>query len=120
MRRKTFESMAKAYPQLEPLRQLRYVRDKLRTIQLSVGNDNRNRTVLWPFSSKTFAHATESKALDLFAVGGMRFLIKPEPKRRSPISTIAAWSFWRPRRCRTGIPARTTRCSNYIAAVIRI
>ena len=31
MRRKTFESMAKAYPQLEPLRQLRYVRDKLRT-----------------------------------------------------------------------------------------
>ena len=40
MRRKVFESMAKAYPtQLEPLRQLRYTRDKLRTIQLSVGHD---------------------------------------------------------------------------------
>jgi hypothetical protein len=32
LRRKTFESMAKAYPQIEPLRQLRYIRDKLRTI----------------------------------------------------------------------------------------
>ena len=53
LRRKTFESMAKAYPAVEPLRQLRYIRDKLRTIQLSVGHDNRNRTVLWPFSSKT-------------------------------------------------------------------
>src|SRR5262249_17229736 len=39
MRRKTFESMGKAYPQVEPLRQLRYIRDKLRTIKLSVGAD---------------------------------------------------------------------------------
>jgi DNA polymerase-1 len=53
MRRKTFESMAKAYPEIEPIRQLRYIRDKLRSIQLSVGRDGRNRTVLWPFSSKT-------------------------------------------------------------------
>ena len=53
LRRKTFDSMAKAYPPIEPLRQLRYIRDKLRSIQLSVGRDGRNRTVLWPFSSKT-------------------------------------------------------------------
>jgi len=53
LQRKTFESMTKAYPQVEPLRQLRYIRDKLRTIKLSVGRDGRNRTVLWPFSSKT-------------------------------------------------------------------
>src|SRR5262249_46570071 len=37
LRRKTFESMAKAYPQIEPLRQLRYIRDKLRSIQLEPG-----------------------------------------------------------------------------------
>jgi hypothetical protein len=41
LRRKTFDSMAKAYPVIEPLRQLRYIRDKLRTIKLSVGQIGR-------------------------------------------------------------------------------
>jgi hypothetical protein len=79
MRRKTFESMAKAYPQLEPLRQLRYVRDKLRTIQLSVGSDNRNRCVLWPFSSKTSRTQPKAKHWIFSPSVWMRFLIKPEP-----------------------------------------
>src|SRR5262249_12850761 len=79
MRRKTFESMAKAWPQVEPLRQLRYIRDKLRTIKLSVGADGRNRTVLWPFSSKT--SRTQPKAAHwIFSPSvWLRFLIKPEP-----------------------------------------
>ena len=50
---KVFENMAKGYPQLENLRQLRYVRGKLRKIKLAVGADSRNRTTLWPFKSKT-------------------------------------------------------------------
>jgi hypothetical protein len=81
MRRKTFESMSKAYPHLEPLRQLRYIRDKLRTIKLSVGADGRNRTVLWPFSSKT--SRTQPKASQwIFSPSvWLRFLIKPEPGR---------------------------------------
>ena len=41
MKRKTFEEMSKAYPQLEKLRQLRYVRDKMRTVKLAVGADGR-------------------------------------------------------------------------------
>ena len=45
--------MSKGHPQLESLRQLRYLRDKLRKIKLAVGADGRNRTVLWPFQSKT-------------------------------------------------------------------
>jgi hypothetical protein len=53
MRRKTFENMSKGFPQLEPLRQLRHMRDKMRMIKLAVGADGRNRTVLWPFKSKT-------------------------------------------------------------------
>jgi hypothetical protein len=79
MRRKTFESMAKAYPQIEPLRQLRYIRDKLRTIQLSVGHDGRNRTVLWPFSSKTSRTQPKAKHWIFSPSVWLRFHIKPEP-----------------------------------------
>jgi hypothetical protein len=81
LRRKTFESMAKAYPQIEPLRQLRYIRDKLRTIKLSVGHDGRNRTVLWPFSSKTSRTQPKAKHWIFSPSVWLRFLIKPEPGR---------------------------------------
>jgi hypothetical protein len=79
LRRKTFESMARAYPQIEPLRQLRYIRDKLRSIQLSVGRDGRNRTVLWPFSSKTSRTQPKAKHWIFSPSVWLRFLIKPEP-----------------------------------------
>jgi DNA polymerase family A len=79
LRRKTFDSMAKAYPQIEPLRQLRYIRDKLRTIQLSVGHDGRNRTVLWPFSSKTSRTQPKAKHWIFSPSVWLRFLIKPQP-----------------------------------------
>jgi DNA polymerase I len=81
LQRKTFESMAKAYPQVEPLRQLRYIRDKLRTIQLSVGRDGRNRTVLWPFSSKTSRTQPKAKHWIFSPSVWLRFLIRPEPGR---------------------------------------
>jgi len=82
LRRKTFDSMAKAYPQqIEPLRQLRYIRDKLRKIQLSVGRDGRNRTVLWPFSSKTSRTQPKAKHWIFSPSVWLRFLIKPEPGR---------------------------------------
>jgi DNA polymerase I len=79
LRRKTFESMAKAYPQIEPLRQLRYIRDKLRSIKLSVGHDGRNRTVLWPFSSKTSRTQPKAKHWIFSPSVWLRFLIRPEP-----------------------------------------
>ena len=78
LRRKTFESMSKAYPQIEPLRQLRYIRDKLRSIQLSVGRDGRNRTVLWPFSSKTSRTQPKAKHWIFSPSVWLRFHIKPE------------------------------------------
>jgi hypothetical protein len=79
LKRKTFESMTKAWPELEPLRQLRYARDKLRRIKLAVGSDGRNRTVLWPFASKT--SRTQPKASEwIFSPSvWLRCLIKPEP-----------------------------------------
>jgi DNA polymerase-1 len=79
LQRKTFESMSKAYPQVEPLRQLRYIRDKLRTIKLSVGRDGRNRTVLWPFSSKTSRTQPKAKHWIFSPSVWMRFLLRPEP-----------------------------------------
>jgi DNA polymerase I len=81
LQRKVFESMAKAWPQVEPLRQLRYIRDKLRTIQLSVGRDGRNRTVLWPFSSKTSRTQPKAKHWIFSPSVWLRFLIRPEPGR---------------------------------------
>jgi DNA polymerase-1 len=79
MKRKTFDEMAKAWPQLEGLRQLRHMRDKMRKIKLAVGRDDRNRTVLWPFKSKT--SRTQPKAAEwIFSPAvWLRSLIKPEP-----------------------------------------
>jgi DNA polymerase I len=79
MRRKTFDSMSKAWPQIEDLRQLRFTRDKLRKIKLAVGADGRNRTVLWPFKAKT--SRTQPKAAQwIFSPAvWLRSLIKPEP-----------------------------------------
>jgi hypothetical protein len=71
--------MSKGRPQLEDLRQLRHVRDKMRKIKLAVGGDGRNRTVLWPFKAKT--SRTQPKAsLWIFSPAvWLRSLIKPEP-----------------------------------------
>lgn len=79
MRRKTFEDMTKGFPQLEALRQLRHTRDKMRKIKLAVGPDARNRTVLWPFKSKT--GRTQPKAsLWIFSPAvWLRSLIRPAP-----------------------------------------
>jgi DNA polymerase I len=78
-RQKVFEGMCKAWPQLEDLRQLRHVRNKMRKIKLAVGPDGRNRTVLWPFQSKT--SRTQPKAAQwIFSPAvWLRSLIKPEP-----------------------------------------
>jgi hypothetical protein len=78
MRRKTFENMTRGFPQLEPLRQLRHMRDKMRKIKLAVGA-GRNRTVLWPFKSKT--GRTQPKAAEwIFSPSvWLRSLIKPGP-----------------------------------------
>jgi hypothetical protein len=79
LKRETFEDMSKGRPQLEDLRQLRHTRDKMRKIKLAVGADGRNRTVLWPFKSKT--GRTQPKAAQwIFSPAvWLRSLIKPAP-----------------------------------------
>ena len=79
MRRKTFEDMTKGFPQLEALRQLRHARDKMRRIKLAVGHDGRNRTVLWPFKSKTVRTQPKASHWIFSPAVWLRSLIKPEP-----------------------------------------
>ena len=79
MRRKTFENMSKGCPQLEELRQLRHVRDKMRKVKLAVGRDGRNRTVLWPFQSKTSRTQPKASQWIFSPAVWLRSLIKPEP-----------------------------------------
>ena len=79
MRRQTFEDISKGFPQLEDLRQLRYVRDKMRKVKLAVGRDGRNRTVLWPFKSKTSRTQPKASQWIFSPAVWLRSLIKPEP-----------------------------------------
>lgn len=79
MRRKTFEEMSKAWPQLEDLRQLRHARDKMRKIKLAVGPDGRNRTVLWPFKAKTSRTQPKASQWIFSPAVWLRSLIKPAP-----------------------------------------
>ena len=81
LRRKTFDSMAKARPELEALRQLRHARDKMRRIKLAVGSDGRNRTVLWPFASKTSRSQPKAAQWIFSPSTWLRSLIKPASGR---------------------------------------
>ena len=76
---KTFDAMGKAFPQLEPLRQLRYTRNKLRKVKLAVGSDGRNRTVLWPCQSKTSRTQPKASQWIFSPAVFLRNLIKPGP-----------------------------------------
>jgi hypothetical protein len=93
LRRKTFENMSKGWPELEELRQLRHARDKMRKVKLAVGADGRNRTVLWPFKSKT--SRTQPKAAEwIFSPAvWLRSLIKPEPGRAVAYIDYSAMEF---------------------------
>jgi hypothetical protein len=79
LKRKTFEAMAKSWPQIEDLRQLRYARDKMRAVKLAIGSDGRNRTVLWPFQSKTGRTQPKAARWVFSPAVWLRSLIKPEP-----------------------------------------
>jgi DNA polymerase I len=78
-KRKVFENMTKGLPQLEGLRQLRHARDKMRKIKLAVGSDGRNRTVLWPFKSKTSRTQPKASQWIFSPAVWLRSLIKPGP-----------------------------------------
>jgi DNA polymerase-1 len=75
--KETFEDMAKAYPIVAPLRQLRSAVGKLRLESLTVGPDGRNRTWLNTFGSVTGRNQPSNSEYIFGASAWLRGPIKP-------------------------------------------
>ena len=73
--------MAGKYPQIEPLRELRYSLSKLRLNDLAVGRDHRNRAPLWAYGTKTARNAPGASQYVFGPAKWLRFLITPPPGR---------------------------------------
>jgi DNA polymerase I len=80
-RDKTFREMEGRYPQISPLRELRYSVSKLRLNELAVGNDGRNRALLGPYGTKTGRNAPSNSKYCFGPAKWIRFLITPPPGR---------------------------------------
>lgn len=73
----TFRSMAKAYPQVSAMRELRSALSEMRLNDLAVGSDGRNRTILSAFRSRT-GRCQPSNTRFIFGPSvWLRGLIKP-------------------------------------------
>jgi DNA polymerase I len=75
----TFRQMAKAYPRVSPIRELRSALSDLRLNDLRVGHDARNRCLLSPFRTKTGRNAPSNTQFIFGPSVWLRGLIKPPP-----------------------------------------
>ena len=74
-----FRQMAKAYPQVSPMRELRSALSDLRLNDLAVGSDGRNRTILSTFRSRTGRNQPSNTRFIFGPSVWLRSLIKPPP-----------------------------------------
>jgi DNA polymerase-1 len=75
----TFRQMAKAYPIVSPLRELRSALSELRLNDLAIGQDGRNRTILSAFRSRTGRFQPSNTKYIFGPSVWLRGLIKPPP-----------------------------------------
>lgn len=75
----TFRQMAKAYPAVAPMRELRSALSDLRLNDLAVGSDGRNRTILSAFRSKTGRNQPSNTQYIFGPSVWLRGLVKPPP-----------------------------------------
>jgi hypothetical protein len=75
----TFRQMAKAYPAVSPMRELRSALAELRLSDLAVGHDGRNRTILSAFRSRTGRNQPSNSKYIFGPSVWLRGLIKPPP-----------------------------------------
>lgn len=73
----TFRSVAKSYPEVSALRELRYALGQLRLNSLPVGADGRNRTMLSPLRSRTGRNQPSNSKFLFGSATWLRGLIKP-------------------------------------------
>jgi hypothetical protein len=74
-----FRQMAKAHPQVSPMRELRSALSDLRLNDLAVGSDGRNRTLLSVFRSRTGRNQPSNTKFIFGPSVWLRSLIKPPP-----------------------------------------
>ncbi|MCM3567546.1 DNA polymerase [Neobacillus mesonae] len=74
----TFKDACKSFPQLQPLRDLRYILGQLKLNKLAVGADGRNRCMLSPFQSRTGRNQPSNSKFIFGPAVWLRSLIKPE------------------------------------------
>lgn len=73
----TFREQAAAHPELGPLRQLRLALAQMRTMNIAVGPDGRNRVMLSAFRSKTGRNQPSTSSFIFGQASWIRHLIKP-------------------------------------------
>ncbi len=79
MRDDTFKDMARSYPEIAPIRELRESLSKMRLSDLPVGRDGRNRTLLSAFRAKTGRNQPSNSKFIFGPSAWLRSLIRPEP-----------------------------------------
>ena len=71
--------MARAYPDVAPLRELRVTLSQMRLSDLSIGKDGRNRCLLSAFQSRTGRNQPSNSRFIFGPAVWLRCLIRPEP-----------------------------------------
>jgi DNA polymerase I len=75
----TFREMARAYPAVAPLRELRAALSEMRLSDLAVGRDGRNRTMLSAFRARTGRNQPSNTKFIFGPSVWLRGLIQPSP-----------------------------------------
>ena len=75
----TFRDMARSYPELGPLKELRVSLGQMRLEALEVGKDGRNRCLLSAFRARTGRNQPSNKKFIFGPAVWLRGLIRPEP-----------------------------------------
>ena len=73
----TFRQMARAYPAVSPLRELRHALGEMRLNDIPIGPDGRNRTLISPFRSITGRNQPSNSKFLFGTAVWLRGLIKP-------------------------------------------
>ena len=79
MRADTFREMARSYPQVAPIRELRSALSEMRLANLQVGDDGRNRCLLSPFRARTGRNQPSNSRFIFGPSVWLRGLIRPRP-----------------------------------------
>jgi hypothetical protein len=77
----TFREMARSYPTVAPLQQLRVTLSQMRLASLAVGSDGHNRCILSAFRSITGRNQPSNTQFIFGPAVWLRGLIRPEPNR---------------------------------------